>query len=277
MTAIPQQTPTQPAEALRARVRATWTAGDFGRIAVGFETGAAAFVERLELAPGERVLDVACGTGNLTLPAARAGAHTTGIDIAPDLVAQLAARAAAEGLAVDAREGDAEALPFADETFDTVVSMFGAMFAAHPDRAADELLRVTRSGGRIAMANWTREGFVGQMLKLTVGYVPPPPGVPSVLLWGDPSVVEERLGAGTSTFRVTRRQMVLAFPFEPERTVELFRDWYGPTVRAFAALDEGRQRAYFQDLVRLWTEHNTAGPTETRIESEYLEVVATRS
>jgi SAM-dependent methyltransferase len=277
MTAIPQQTPTQPAEALRARVRATWTAGDFGRIAVGFETGAAAFIERLELAPGERLLDVACGTGNLTLPAARAGAHTTGIDIAPDLVAQLAARAAAEGLAVDAREGDAEALPFADGSFDTVVSMFGAMFAAHPDRAADELLRVTRSGGRIAMANWTREGFVGQMLKLTVGYVPPPPGLPSVLLWGDPSVVEERLGAGTSTFRVTRRQMVLAFPFEPERTVELFRDWYGPIVRAFAALDEGRQRAYFQDLVRLWTEHNTAGPTETRVESEYLEVVATRS
>jgi len=277
MTAIPQQTPTQPAEALRARVRATWTAGDFGRIAVGFETGAAAFIERLELAPGERLLDVACGTGNLTLPAARAGAHTTGIDIAPDLVAQLAARAAAEGLAVDAREGDAEALPFADGSFDTVVSMFGAMFAAHPDRAADELLRVTRSGGRIAMANWTREGFVGQMLKLTVGYVPPPPGLPSVLLWGDPSVVEQRLGAGTSTFRFTRRQMVLAFPFEPERTVELFRDWYGPIVRAFAALDEGRQRAYFQDLVRLWTEHNTAGPTETRVESEYLEVVATRS
>jgi len=277
MTVIPQQTPTQPAEALRARVRATWTAGDFGRIAVGFETGAAAFIERLELAPGERLLDVACGTGNLTLPAARAGAHTTGIDIAPDLVAQLAARAAAEGLAVDAREGDAEALPFADGGFDTVVSMFGAMFAAHPDRAADELLRVTRSGGRIAMANWTREGFVGQMLKLTVGYVPPPPGLPSVLLWGDPSTVEERLGGGTSTFRFTRRQMVLAFPFEPERTVELFRDWYGPTVRAFAALDEGRQRAYFQDLVRLWTEYNTAGPTETRVESEYLEVVATRS
>jgi SAM-dependent methyltransferase len=278
MTAIPQQTPTQPlAEALRARVRATWTAGDFGRIAVGFETGAAAFIERLELAPGERLLDVACGTGNLTLPAARAGAHTTGIDIAPDLVAQLAARAAAEGLAVDAREGDAEALPFADGSFDTVVSMFGAMFAAHPDRAAHELLRVSRSGGRIAMANWTREGFVGQMLKLTVGYVPPPPGLPSVLLWGDPSAVEERLGGGASTFRFTRRQMVLAFPFEPKRTVELFRDWYGPTVRAFAALDEGRQRAYFQDLVRLWTESNTAGPNETRVESEYLEVVATRS
>src|SRR6478609_3467492 len=132
MTATQQQADSQPADALRERVRATWTAGDFGRIAVGFESGAAEFIARLELRPGERVLDVACGTGNLTLPAARAGAHTTGIDIAPDLVAQLAARAAAEGLAVAAREGDAEALPFADGSFDTVVSMFGAIFAAHP-------------------------------------------------------------------------------------------------------------------------------------------------
>jgi SAM-dependent methyltransferase len=276
MTATPQQTHPQPAEALRARVRATWTAGDFGRIAVGFESGAAEFIERLELKPGERVLDVACGTGNLTLPAARTGAHATGLDIAPALVAQLAARAAAEGLSVDAREGDAEALPFADGSFDTVVSMFGAMFAAHPDRAADELLRVTRVPGRIALANWTPEGFVGQMLKLTVGYVPPPAGLPSVLLWGDPRVVQERLGAGVTAFRFKRRRMVLAYPFGPEQTVELFRAWYGPTVRAFAALDEEHQRRYFQDLVRLWTEHNTAGPNETRVASEYLEVVATR-
>ncbi len=176
-----------PAEALRARVRATWTAGDFGRIAVGFERGAAEFIARLALKPGELVLDVACGTGNLALPAARGGAQVTAIDIAPALVAQLAARAAAEGLAVDAREGDAEALPFADGSFDTVVTMFGAMFAAHPDSAASELVRVTRAGGRIAMANWTPEGFIGRMLKVVVGYVPPPAGVPSVLLWGDPA------------------------------------------------------------------------------------------
>ena len=264
-------------EALRERVRATWTAGDFGRIAVGYERGAAEFIERLGLQPEERVLDVACGTGNLTLPAARSGARVTGVDIAPALVAQLAQRAAAEGLAVDAREGDAEALPFAEGSFDTVVTMFGAMFAANPQRAANELLRVTRSGGRIAMATWVPEGFIGRMLKVTVGHVPPPAGVPSVLLWGDPAVVQERLGAGATGFRFERRPMALAFPFGPEKTVELFRTWYGPTVRAFAALDDEGKRGLHTDLVRLWTEHNTAGPTATRVESEFLEVVATRA
>lgn len=265
-----------PAEVLRARVRATWTAGDFGRIAVGFESGAADFIARLNLAPGERVLDVACGTGNLALPAARLGARVTAIDIAPALVAQLAERAAAEGLTVDAREGDAEALPLPDGAFDTVVTMFGAMFAAHPQRVAEELLRVTRGGGRIAMANWAPEGFVGQMLKVVVGYVPPPIDVPSVLLWGDPRVVQERLGAGASEIRCERRTMVLAYPFGPGQTVELFRTWYGPTVRAFAALDQDRQAGLFTDLVRLWSDHNTAGPDATRIESEFLEVVASR-
>ena len=276
MTGVQQEAQPQ-AEVLRARVRATWTAGDFGRIAVGYEEGAAAFIERLGLKPGEQMLDVACGTGNLALPAARAGARVTGIDIAPALVVQLAARAAAEGLTLEAREGDAEALPFADDSFDTVVTMFGAMFAAHPQQAANELLRVTRPGGRIAMANWTPEGFVGRMLKLTVGYVPPPAGVPSALLWGNARTVEERIGAGLSDLRFERRAMVLAYPFGPEETVELFRTWYGPTVRAFAALEEERQRKFFDDLVRLWTEHNTAGPNGTRVESEFLAVVGTRA
>jgi SAM-dependent methyltransferase len=276
MTGVRQEALPQ-GEVLRARVRATWTAGDFGRIAVGYEEGAAAFIERLGLKPGDQVLDVACGTGNLALPAARAGARVTGIDIAPALVVQLAARAAAEGLTLEAREGDAEALPFADDSFDTVVTMFGAMFAAHPQQAANELLRVTRPGGRIAMANWTPEGFVGRMLKLTVGYVPPPAGVPSALLWGNPRAVEERIGAGLSDLRFERRAMVLAYPFGPEETVELFRTWYGPTVRAFAALEEERQPKFFDDLVRLWTEHNTAGPNGTRVESEFLAVVGTRA
>jgi len=276
MTGVQQEAQPQ-AEVLRARVRATWTAGDFGRIAVGYEEGAAAFIERLGLKPGDQMLDVACGTGNLALPAARAGARVTGIDIAPALVVQLAARAAAEGLTLEAREGDAEALPFADDSFDTVVTMFGAMFAAHPQQAANELLRVTRPGGRIAMANWTPEGFVGRMLKLTVGYVPPPAGVPSALLWGNARTVEERIGAGLSDLRFERRAMVLAYPFGPEETVELFRTWYGPTVRAFAALEEERQRRFFDDLVRLWTEHNTAGPNGTRVESEFLAVVGTRA
>jgi SAM-dependent methyltransferase len=266
-----------PAEALRQRVRTIWTTGDFGRIAVGYERGAAEFIGRLGLKPGERVLDVACGTGNLALPAARLGARVTGIDIAPGLVAQLAKRAAAEGLVVDAREGDAEMMPFADGSFDTVVTMYGAMFAGHPQRAADELLRVTRSGGRIAMANWTPEGFVGRMLKLVVGYVPPPADVPSVLLWGNPDVVQQRLGAGATGIRFDRRAMVFDYPFGPEQTVELFRTWYGPTARAFAALDEEKQRGLFADLTRLWSEYNTAGPNATHVESEFLEVIATRA
>jgi SAM-dependent methyltransferase len=266
-----------PAEALRARVRATWMAGDFGRIAVGFERGAAAFVGRLGLGANERVLDVACGTGNLALPAARSGARVTAIDIAPALVAQLAEHAESEGLPMDAREGDAEALPLGDSTFDTVMTMFGAMFAAHPQAAADEMLRVTRPGGRIAMANWTPEGFIGRMLKIIVGYVPPPAGVPSVLLWGDPRTVEERLGAGVKQLQFHRRTMVLEYPLTPAETVDLFRTWYGPTVRTFAALEDERQHGLFADLVRHWTAHNTAGPNATRVESEFLEVIATRA
>jgi SAM-dependent methyltransferase len=276
MAVVEQQT-RAPADGLNERVRATWTAGDFGRIAVGYESGAAEFVTRLGIRPGERVLDVACGTGNLALPAARAGASVTGIDIAPALVAQLGARAAGEGLAVDAREGDAEALPFEDGSFDTVITMFGAMFAAHPQRAADELLRVARRGGRIAMANWAPASFIGRMLKLTVGYVPPPPGMPSVLLWGDPDAVRERLGAEVSDLRFTSRQMSFFYPHSPEATVTLFRTWYGPTVRAFAALDEAKQRSLFADLVQLWSDHNTAAAGATRVESEYVEVIAVRA
>jgi SAM-dependent methyltransferase len=155
--------------------------------------------------------------------------------------------------------------------------MFGAMFAAHPERAAAEMLRVTRSGGRIAMANWTPAGFVGEMLRATVAYVPPPPGVASVLLWGDPDTVRQRLGAGATDFRFEKRMMVFTYPFGPEEVVRHFREWYGPTVRAFGALEEDRQRALHADMVRLWTEHNTAGPDATRVESEYLEVVARRS
>lgn len=276
MAVVEQQTRQAPADGLNERVRATWTAGDFGRIAVGYEKGAADFVARLGLRPGERVLDVACGTGNLALPAARAGAAVTAIDIAPALVAQLGARAAAEGLTVDAREGDAEALPFEDGSFDSVITMFGAMFAAHPQRAADELLRVTRPGGRIAIASWAPGSFIGRMLKVTVAYVPPPPGMPSVLLWGDPDTVRERLGGGVTDLRFTSRQMLFTYPHGPEETVTLFRTWYGPTVRAFAALDETKQRSLFADLVQLWSEHNTAGPNATNVESEYLEVVAVR-
>ena len=228
----------QPAidiDALKNRLKATWMAGDFGLIAKSYESGAAEFVRRLGLAPGTRVLDVACGTGNLALPAARTGAAVTGVDIATNLLEQARARAAAEGLTARFDEGDAEKLPYPDASFDAVISMFGVMFAPRPELAAAELLRVCRPGGRIALANWTPGGFVGQMFKTIAGHVPPPAGVPSPIQWGDEAKVRERLG-GTSDLRTTPRLIAFEFPFGPAEVVEFWRVYYGPTNRAFEAL-----------------------------------------
>jgi SAM-dependent methyltransferase len=265
---------TSTSDALTERTRATWMSGDFGRIAEGYERGAGEFIARLGLEPGERVLDVACGTGNLTLPAARAGASVTGIDIAPNLVAQAEANALAERLSITFDVGNAEELPYADGTFDTVVTMFGAMFAGRPERAAAELLRVTRPGGRIAMANWTPSGFIGEMLRTTVRYVPAPPGIQSPLLWGTEDAARVRLGAGAASLALTRRLIAFEYPFGPEEVVNYFRLWYGPTLRAFAALDEAARDALRRDLETLWTDHNRATDRTTRVQSEYLEVVA---
>ena len=264
------------ADPVTERVRATWTAGDFGRIAAGYVGSAAEFIARLELSREERVLDVACGTGNLAIPAARSGARVTGVDIAPNLIAQARSHADDEGVSITFDVGDAEALPYESNSFDTVVTMFGAMFAARPERAASELLRVTRAGGRIAMANWTPSGFIGQMFKTTVAYVPPTQGAPSPLLWGSEDTVRARLGAGLSSLALTRRVITFEFPFSPEQVVNEFRLWYGPTLRAFAALDEERRIAFRLDLERLWWEHNRADDGTTRVESEYLEVVGVK-
>ena len=256
------------------RVRATWTSGDFGRIAKGYERGAGEFIARLSLVRGEPVLDVACGTGNLTLPAARLGASVTAIDIAPNLLAQAQVRAVRERLSVSFDLGDAERLPYAPATFQTVVTMFGAMFAARPDRAASELLRVTRPGGRIVMANWTPTGFIGDMLRTTVTYAAAPAGIPSPLLWGTEDAVRARLGGGVSSLTFTRRMITFEYPFDPAQVVSEFRLWYGPTLRAFASLDEVNREGLRRDLEQLWTENNRAKDGTTRVQSEYLEVVA---
>ncbi len=192
-------------EALKAKLKATWMAGDFGQIAETYSPGAAEFVNRLNLRSGERVLDVACGTGNLTLPAARKGASVTGQDIAPNLLEQGRARAKVEGLTIQFDENDAEALPYDDAAFDTVITMFGAMFTPRPDVTAAELTRICRPGGRIAMANWTPGGFIGQMFKIVGKYVPSAPGMPSPLLWGDEAIVAERLNGSVADLQLTRR------------------------------------------------------------------------
>lgn len=266
-------------DALKSRLKATWMAGDFGLIARGYELGAAEFVRRLEPSPGTRVLDVACGTGNLTLPAARTGAVVTGVDIATNLLEQARSRAAAEGLFVQFDEGDAENLTYPDASFDSVISMFGVMFAPRPELAAAELLRVCRPGGTIALANWTPDGFVGQMFKTIAGHVPPPAGLPSPIQWGEPARIRERLGGGSSEVRTTPRVIAFEFPFAPAEVVEFWREYYGPTNRAFEALatDTRKQESLRAGLERLWAGENLAGSGATRVESEYLEVIATRS
>jgi SAM-dependent methyltransferase len=257
---------------LKARLKATWMAGDFDKIAQAYEPSAIAFIERLALTSGTRVLDVACGTGNLSFPAAHAGAIVTGLDIAPNLLVTARKRAAAEGIHIQFDEGDAEQLPYADASFDVVVTMFGAMFAPRPEVTAAELQRVCRAGGRIAMANWTPAGFIGQMFKTTAAHVSPP-NLPSPLLWGDEATVRERLQRAGATLQCNRRSAALRLPMTPEQSVDYFRTWYGPTLRAFAALDENGQAALHRDLTRLWTEHNQATDGTTHVESEYLEVI----
>jgi SAM-dependent methyltransferase len=275
MTAL-RETPPDPIEIdpISERIRATWTSGDFGRIAEGYTRSAGEFIARLGFDPLEPVLDVACGTGNLAIPAARTGAAVTGIDLAPNLVSQAQTRAVAEGLSIRFDVGDAERLPYANGEFQTTVTMFGAMFAARPDRAASELLRVTRTGGRIAMANWTPSSFVGDMLRTTTTYVAAPAGLPSPLLWGIDDSVRERLGPGVKSLTLTRRMITFEYPFGPEEVVNYFRLWYGPTLRAFVALDETNRSALRRDLERLWTDHNRATDGTTRVQSEYLEVIA---
>jgi SAM-dependent methyltransferase len=257
-------------------MRATWMAGDFGRIAQYNSTEGEAFVARLPIAAGMRVLDVACGTGNTALPAARKGAIVTGLDIAPNLLEQARNRADRENLQITFDEGDAESLPYAGGQFDVVISMFGAMFAPRPERVAAELARVCRPGGIIAMANWTAEGFVGQMFRLGARYVPPPEGIPAPVLWGNEEIVRQRLGPIVSRVETTRRLMPFDFPFGPREVVGFFREYFGPTRVAFSRLDAAGQEAYAGDLEKLWTANNQSKDGHTQGHGEYLEVIATR-
>ena len=251
-------------------------AGDYGHFAKELEPGAIEFLARLSLAPGTQLLDVGCGAGQTAIRAARAGAQVTGVDIAVNLVGQARAKAKAEGLNVLFEEGDAEALAYADGSFDVVISLIGAMFAPRPDRVAAELIRVCRSGGRIVMANWTAEGFVGQMFKTIGKHLPSPPQMPSPLLWGNETAVRERLREGIADLQMTRYHYPFHYPFGPAEVVEHSRTYFGPVNRAFAALGVAGQTVLRQDLEQLLKQHNLAKDGTTRYAAEYLEVSATR-
>jgi len=271
----PAKTPDAQLAQLKQRMKSNWMAGDFGQIARKLGSGAEDFVSRLGLEPGTKVLDVACGTGNQSLPAARAGAHVTGVDIATNLLAQARQRAAEENLKIQFDEGDAEQLPYGDAQFDVVLSMFGAMFAPRPDVVAQELQRVCRPGGLIAMANWTPDSFVARSFQVTGRHLSPPAGVPAPVLWGREDVVNERFGVGV-TLQTQKRTVLFDLPMGPADAVDFFRQYFGPTQVAFSRLDAEGQKRMRDELIALWTEHNTGDANHTRVHAEYLEVHARR-
>ena len=257
---------------LKSTMKSTWMAGNFGEIAKYAAKEGENFVARLGLKPGQRVLDVACGTGNTAIPAARIGANVIGVDIATNLLDQARQRAAEENLSAKFQEGDAEELPFKAAEFDVVISMFGAMFAPRPELVVKELLRVCKPGGLIAMANWTPEGFVGKTFRATANLAPPPPGVPAPVLWGDEKVVRERFSTGVAKLTTERHNVNFKYPFGPEKVVALFREYFGPTKMTYSRLDASGQAQFTSTLESLWKEHNQSTDGGTSIESEYLEV-----
>ncbi len=261
---------------LKTRLKSTWMTGDYDLFSRYMEKGAGEFYQRLGIQPGARVLDVACGAGQIALIAARAGAQVTGCDIATNWLERAQDRADAEGLNITFEEGDAEALPYGDGQFDVVVSLVGAMFAPRPYQVAAELTRVCRPGGVIAMGNWTPGGFVGQMFKAIAKHLAPA-GMPSPALWGDEATVSQYLSQGIAELKFARRLYPFEYPFAPDAVVEFFRAHYGPMSRAFDSLDGEGQRKLRNDLVRLWYTHNKAAGGNTLVEAEYLEVIATRA
>jgi SAM-dependent methyltransferase len=262
---------------LKSRMKSTWMAGDFGQIANFTALEAENFVGRLGIQAGAKVLDVACGTGNTAIPAAKTGASVTGVDIATNLLEQARKRAASEQLTIRFEEGDAEELPYDDRSFDVVLTMFGAMFAPRPERVAAELIRVCKPGGLIAMANWTPQGFVGKSFQLTARMAPPPPGIPAPILWGDEATVRQRFAQGVSSLTMSRHNVTFEYPFSPKEVVALFRKYFGPTRMTFARLDERSQEMLASQLEDLWTEHNQVTGGNTRVAAEYLDVRAIRA
>ncbi|HZJ52903.1 MAG TPA: class I SAM-dependent methyltransferase, partial [Myxococcaceae bacterium] len=260
---------------IKKKQQGTWASGDFAVIGTTPQIVGEMLAESADIRAGERVLDVAAGNGNATLAAARRFASVTATDYVPALLDKSAARARAEGLAVTYRVADAEELPFPDASFDVVLSTFGAMFTPQHTRSSGEMLRVVRPGGRIGLANWTPEGFIGQLFKVIAGFVPPPAGVKSPLLWGTPAHLEELFGPKASEIRIERRHFNFRYG-SIEHFLQIYRDFYGPTHKAFAALDEPRQKALAAGIAALLERLNVAGPHSLVVPGEYLEVVITR-
>lgn len=271
---------TEPPEGLAAikdKMKTTWMDGDYARFARYMEPGAREILREWNVAAGERLLDVGCGSGQIAIPAAEAGAQVTGIDIAHNLIEHARQRAESAGLEARFDEGDAEQLPYGEGEFDVVTSLIGAMFAPCPDRVARELARVCRPGGRLFMANWTPTGMVGRMFRCIAEHVPPPPGLIPPPIWGDEATARGRLEEGFTNIRLTRKRYPLwSYPFSVPELVEYFRRYFGPVRKAFAALDEVDKRSLRQALEFNFAAHNRATDGTVRLSGEYLEIAAIR-
>jgi SAM-dependent methyltransferase len=254
-----------------------WSEGDFAKIGISAQIVAEELCEAIEVVPGERLLDVACGAGNGAIAAARRNLEAVGLDYVPALLERARERAAAEGYEIEFVEGDAQELPFEDASFDVVISTFGAMFAPDQERAAQELLRVTKPGGRIGMANWPPRGLVGAgVFKIAAEHVPPPPGVTPPVLWGTEERLRELFSDGISDLQLNERHLMFRY-FSPEQWLEHFRTYFGPMKVAFGRVGDEAAVALENDLLELMRSNNRAGDRALIAPAEYVEVVATRA
>jgi SAM-dependent methyltransferase len=279
MTTVQERAPAQAAaqpsidlKAIKQRQQATWASGDFSVVGITLQIVGESLAEAVDVRAGERVLDVAAGNGNATLAAARRFADVTSTDYVPALLERGRERARADGLKIDFQVADVEDLPFADGSFDVVLSTYGAMFAPDHARTAREMLRVTRGGGRIGLANWTPGGFIGQLFKVIGAYVPPPAGLRSPALWGTEPHLVELFGPQAADIRCTRKNFNFRYR-SPAHWLQVFRDYYGPTHKAFAALDADGQRRLAADITALLEQLNVGGQQSLVVPGEYLEVV----
>jgi len=262
-------------KALKARQQAAWSSGDYALIGTTLQIVGEELCEALDVRSGQKVLDVAAGNGNVSLAAARRWCDVTATDYVPALLERARERAAAERLDIEFREADAEALSFPDASFDVVVSTFGVMFAPDQDRAAAEMVRVCKRGGKIGLANWTPEGFIGQLFKTIGKHVAPPPGAKSPALWGSRARLGELFERHVTSVSSAARNFVFRYR-SPQHWLEVFKTYYGPVLKTFAALEPTAQAALERDLIALIDRFNRSGDSSMVVPSEYLEIVITR-
>ena len=279
-SAVPMTRTREPAgqadlQALKTRQRAAWSSGDYAIVGTTLQIVGEELCEALDVRAGQKVLDVAAGNGNVSLAAARRWCQVVASDYVPELLERARERAAAERLDIAFREADAEALPFPSESFDVVVSTFGVMFTPDQEMAASEMLRVVKSGGKIGLASWTPEGFIGQVFKTIGRHLPPPPGARSPALWGTPARIAELFGLHAASIMTAQRHFVFRYR-SPAHWLEVFRNYYGPLLKAFAALEPASRAELERDLIALIERFNRARDGSMVAPAEYLEVVVTR-